>query len=141
MNKSVLMSSNNVLNNNRPSRRDDIIQLAYLIIRLTNNFYSLKFIHNTNENLLAFKQKATAEEFCTACHAQFMTDFLQEAYSYKYDQAPDYVKLQFLLKKALLDMNLTPDGRFSWQRGSIRNRPIDINFSQHEELLMNQNEI
>lgn len=70
------MSSNNVLNNNRPSRRDDIIQLAYLIIRLTNNFYSLKFIHNTNENLLAFKQKATAEEFCTACHAQFMTDFL-----------------------------------------------------------------
>ena len=48
-----------------------------------------------------FKLSATPAQFCKGC--VYLTPVLEEAYSYDYGETPNYNKLNFLLKKILLD--------------------------------------
>ena len=41
-------------------------------------------------------------------------DILQEAYSYAYEDVPNYEKLKFMLKSLLLGYGYIPDHLYSW---------------------------
>ena len=40
--------------------------------------------------------------------------FVQEIYSLRFDEEPNYNKLNFLLAKILMNANLVPDEQYEW---------------------------
>ena len=46
--------------------------------------------------------------------AFYITAFVNEVMSYKFEETPDYNKLRFLLEKVLLDKKITPSKKYDW---------------------------
>jgi len=69
-----------------------------------------------HKKFLKFKLEQTDKKFCEACDCPFLYEALKECYSLRYDELPDYSKLQFILKKALLQEDLVPGGKYLPQR-------------------------
>ena len=55
---------------------------------------------------MEFKRTKSAEEFCRANKTDILGEALSECYDTEYDADPPYTKVDFLLKKLLLDNNI-----------------------------------
>lgn len=98
-------ASVNAFRGHTHSRRDDIIQLIYTLIYCLDGFkHILK--HAPDESKIGpFKLRAKAREMCSGPKTFNLTQVLEEAYSYKYDQRPNYDKLKFLIRESMLIKN------------------------------------
>ena len=86
---------------------------------LRNNFGPLCHrIRNDDQWLrfLEFKKTETPKKFCETNDCEFLIEALEECYSLRYDQEPNYAKLKFILQKALLEENLLPGGKYLHER-------------------------
>ena len=69
-----------------------------------------------SRQFMEFKKSKSAEEFCLANKTSILIKALSECYETEYDAEPPYTKIDFLLKKILLENNILPGGRFSTTR-------------------------
>ena len=72
-----------------------------------------------------FKVEETAKEFCEVADCEFLIEVLEECYAIKYDEEPNYDKIKFIMKNALLEERIVPGGRYDSKR---RNGPNLFNF-------------
>ena len=61
---------------------------------------------------------------CDSRRAKFLAPVMAEAYKLEYDEEPQYGKLIFILKSALLNLSCIPDRYFSWFQDHYDGRPI-----------------
>ena len=66
------------------------------------------------ETITNYKLTMGPKELLSQPRINFLIPALEEAYSYSYDEQPNYRKLQFLLEKVLLLANKVPTSQFSW---------------------------
>ena len=85
--------------------------LVYTMVFLFNRFYEVRKFAPTAGVIGEYKLKASAEEFCAG--TQFGC-LLEEAYSYLFDQEPDYGKLKHMMKMIMIDNNIDPCRNFNW---------------------------
>ena len=60
------------------------------------------------------KCNSTPKQFCYGKRIEIFGDILEEAYSYEYEEEPNYGKLKFMLKSLLLNSGYIPDHLYSW---------------------------
>ena len=60
------------------------------------------------------KCELSAKEFCDFPRFSIMEPLLEEAYSYGYDEKPNYEKLKFIMKSILFKIGYIPDYHYSW---------------------------
>ena len=65
---------------------------------------------------MEFKKTKSAKEFCRANKTRKLSKALSVCYDTEYDADPPYTQVDFLLKKLLLDCNISPGGIFSTTR-------------------------
>jgi len=63
--------------------------------------------------MMNMKMRLSPGDLCTL-KGLFFTDVLEYAYSLEVDEEPNYRKVDFLLKKILLDQNVEPITKFYW---------------------------
>jgi hypothetical protein len=56
----------------------------------------------------------SAQDLCISSDSQKIYPFLQEVYNLKFDEEPNYNKLNFILVKELMQMNISPSKEFDW---------------------------
>ena len=61
----------------------------------------------------------TPEELCCSPDSRKLLPFVKEIYSLSYGSEPDYSKLNFMLVKELMAMNLSPTKEFDWNRNAF----------------------
>ena len=78
------------------------------------------FVNPSNQNgkdydyIKSYKLKTSAKEFCKSEKSKILIPLLEEAYSYSYDEKPNYGKLKFMLQSIMLEKGYVPDSLFSW---------------------------
>lgn len=64
------------------------------------------------------KFKMSTADLCgssaVVSRAFYISAFVDEVMSYRYEESPDYNKLRFLLEKVLLDKKITPSKKYDW---------------------------
>ena len=114
----MLFASKNYFCGHTLSRRDDIIQIIYNLVYLLNppNFRMVKIMESDNvfAAMKSYKVGTSPEKVCSESVLECLRPILSEAYSYGYDEKPQYGKLKFLLEHELLKMHCLPDDAFSW---------------------------
>ena len=107
------------------SRRDDIHTLMNTLIFLLD-VKRLDFIKNCLDKskrtrlmlVKARKLQMGPYDYCgssvTVSRAYHILPFVKEVMKYGYKDQPDYNKLQFLLQRSLLDINIAPSNNFDW---------------------------
>ena len=101
-----------------------------------------------SENLFSdmseYKLQASPQEICSDERIKCFLPILEEAYSYSYDETPQYGKLIFLLENELMKMSCIPDNFFTWFQSDLNycGRPIShskyINMSNEGQLDENE---
>lgn len=91
--RNLFFASKNYFSGHTLSRRDDIIQIIYNLIYLTNpkDFKMAKiFLESRNlfYDMQEYKSKTSPEELCQDERCRCLIPVLKEAYSYEYDEAP-----------------------------------------------------
>jgi len=51
---------------------------------------------------------------CAGPKTNMYTPFLEEAYSYKYEEIPNYGKLRFILESLIMQRGFLPDKKIQW---------------------------
>ena len=64
------------------------------------------------------KKQTSPEDFCVQ-NAKLFVPALEFVYTIGFEERPDYSKICFLLKKALLDIDIIPTQFFYWKDISI----------------------
>ena len=107
------------------SRRDDLIALVYVLIYMLDP-KKLTFIDQVLsvdkdqqfDIVKAEKLKMQTKDLCGVraedSRAFYITKFVDEVMSYKFEETPDYNKLRFLLEKILLDKKIIPNKKYDW---------------------------
>lgn len=112
-----MMSTADKLEGMHPSRKNDMLQLFYVISIVIHKlpYYDFYFTNAgtipkevLKASLLVWKRNCTATEYCKSPILMFMQPYLEEVLSMSYGDEPNYSKLKFLLVKSLLDRNLAP---------------------------------
>lgn len=100
---------------NKPSRRDDLISLAYLLLYMMNEL-PYKNVGEESESFeikfhLQFKAKRQHCPYTLSKtpRASILVDFFKEIWSYDYETEPSYGKLRHLLALRLIDMGHLPN--------------------------------
>jgi hypothetical protein len=118
-------SSHNAFKKISLSRRDDLISLCYLLTYLLDgepawqqglSEYSMNDLYSITAGV---KLAMTAKKLCIG-NSRKLLSFVEEVFGYKFNEKPDYAKLQFLLKKVLLADEKTPDLVFDWSEDPTR---------------------
>lgn len=107
-------ASLNVCQLYRPSRRDDLISVAYLLLDLLRGF-NFGSTLNEDDDLqtklkIVCKQKTkwSVSRICRQLQLDFLRPFLEEVFSLQFKEEPCYSKLRHLLTVPLLEMEQTP---------------------------------
>ena len=111
----IHFASPNAFKDQTLSRRDDLIQVMYNIMLLENRFRPIQRYIGRDpdfERFLEWKIEASPEEFCIVNRQEYLIDALNYCFKLGYEEEPNYDKLKFILKKALLDNNKVPGGRY-----------------------------
>ena len=112
----ILISSCSKLENKIPSRKDDMIGLAYMVVFLIDSLpYQDYYFDNIGQisfekiksHLYKMKTKAKAEDYCTK-ETQLLLPYLEEVFKIDYESEPNYSKLKFLLVRSLLEEGIVP---------------------------------
>ena len=122
-------ASKHAFSYHRCSRRDDVIQGIYVLIFLHTRLYNVRDEAPTVHKIGDFKKTATAERMCRGTPLE---PVLSEAYTYKYDQIPDYGKIIFLLKEAMMKLGMPPCPSFQWVIGGNEEVDDEGNVSEGE---------
>lgn len=88
--------------------------LIFLIkgkIEKFDNELSLRELFNKVKD---YKYKAKPEEFCSG-NSSHLIEILRYVYTIEFKERPDYEKIRFMLKRVLLDLNLSPQEAFEWR--------------------------
>ena len=107
--------------------------LVYSMVFLSTHYRPLKMVGCTADTIGPYKIKASPYEFCEG------TDFgsiLEEAYSYEFDQRPNYVKLKHLMKMILIGKHVIPNKSFKWYV-SPSNDDDECDIPEEEEFQIN----
>jgi casein kinase 1 len=129
----LIFGSKNAFKGHLLSRRDDLISLAYLLIYIVDG--DLEFMKgqcesgddnmssNSDEFIKIGKAKLSMrpKDICPSFESQQILPFIQEIYSLRFDEEPNYNKLNFLLVKVLMNHNLVPDNEYEWN-SSMKNK-------------------
>ena len=106
----IVLASINVMKYGRPSRKDDLESLCYLLLSVQKDEeISIMFDASNLSQLDHFKKvleikKATSvEEHCGSPKTKKFLPFLKEVWGLNYDEKPNYNKLKFMLVSILLD--------------------------------------
>ena len=67
-----------------------------------------------NSEMRKFKERASPEEICEGDRCECLIALCKEAYSYEYEEEPNYAMLRFMLESELLKLNVLPDKLFSF---------------------------
>jgi len=120
----LVFGSRNAFRGISLSRRDDLISLAYLLLYLIDG--DLEYMKDGDADKHPQDQAAefqkiglkkvtmTPEELCLSNESKKIYPFLKEVYSLKFDEEPNYNKLNFILVKELMSVNLSPTKEFDW---------------------------
>ena len=126
---SLMYASKNAFEFTKMSRRDDLISLVYLLIKLIDSS-RLPFIEycmdNENfEKIKDIKEKLGPNEMCghslNDTRAYGLKPFVEEIMQYEFTDVPDYDKLRFLLDKALLEQDLIPKKKYNFFSEELNN--------------------
>jgi hypothetical protein len=119
-----VFGSKNAFKGQSLSRRDDLISLAYLLIYLVDG--DLLFMQNECgsdeepdqatefKNIGLKKVRMTPEELCISAESLKLLPFISEIYKLSYGEVPNYSKLNFILVKELMLMNMSPSKEYDW---------------------------
>jgi hypothetical protein len=117
----IVFASKHLFNMKTPSRRDDLMSLCYLMIYMITG--DIPFIRDENqqplpdhqaeqrrefERVKKLKNDLTPNQLCNLPESRLLLPFVEDVYSLKYDEEPDYSKLRFMLLKALLERDQVP---------------------------------
>jgi casein kinase 1 len=120
----LVFGSKNAFKGQSLSRRDDLISLAYLLIYLVDG--DLLFMQGEGssedepdqatefKNIGLKKVKMTPEELCITDESRKLLPFISEIYKLSYGEEPNYSKLNFILVKELMLMNMSPSKVYDW---------------------------
>ena len=73
------------------------------------------------------------EEICPTSDSKQFLGYIKEVYSLKFDEEPNYNKLNFLLAKILMNNNQIPDNVFEWNMNLNLNPMLLDNFSYEKK--------
>ena len=120
----LVFGSRNAFRGISLSRRDDLISLADLLLYLiVGDLEYMKDGENEQQSqdqasefqkIGLKKVTMTPEELCISNESKKIYPFLKEVYGLKYDEEPNYNKLNFILVKELMSENLSPSKEFDW---------------------------
>jgi serine/threonine protein kinase len=92
----TIIASSNVMKFGRPSRKDDLISLIYLVLSLTREFEVVKEdvshmgqIEYFNY-VLSLKEELTIDDYCHSPGSRILKPFISEVWALKYEEKPDY---------------------------------------------------
>jgi len=132
----MIFASKNAFNLFTQSRRDDLMSLCYVLLYIIDG--DLAFLQQDGEGegdgeeksdttanfkedeftrLRKAKNAMPPEELTTSKETKMLIPFMDECFSYRFADAPDYAKLERLLEKILLDSGVEPDNKFDWNHG------------------------
>jgi len=110
----VAFASPNSLRNRTIFPRDDLISLALMLTYMMNKFIP----HFNNEDDIEDQKRSRIKmepaTYCRRYKCKELREFLELVFKTAQEKTPDYVKLRFLLTKALLDMNTAPTKWMDW---------------------------
>ena len=119
-----LFASHNAFRKITLSRRDDLISTCYLLIYLFEGGNPWTDQLNADQPLLPqvgkIRLKQTPETLCTN-QAKPLLPFVEEVWSYKFQDEPKYSKLKQLLRCVLLDKDIVPNLKFDWSEFTTKN--------------------
>ena len=93
------------------SRRDDFKSLIYSLLALRNG---TTFHHSV-------KKTITPLEMCQKADMPLFEEVFQCIFDLKYDDIPNYSKIEFLFKKVLLDIDMLPNNfNYDWAAKNLR---------------------
>merc|ERR1712048_629096 len=125
----LIFASKHCFNLLAHSRRDDLISLSYLLLYLVDgdlafltkegeseadNADDKQFNHAEFQRIKALKNKMTPKMLCESTEALTFLPFLEEVFSYEFDQAPDYGKLKNMLLQCLKAEGKEVDNIYDW---------------------------
>jgi serine/threonine protein kinase len=113
----IAFASSNCLNNRRRSRKDDLISVVYILLRLLSGELPYNGSCLTLEEYRRAKNNESPTELCTRQYP-LLCDFSAEIDALDFNERPDYNHLRFILTRILLDFDASPVAEFRWPMGS-----------------------
>ena len=133
------------------SRRDDLISLSYLLLYLIDGDLAFLTKEGSSQNdnvdekqfnkaefqrIKQLKNKMTPKMLCESPEALTLLPFIEEVFSYEFEQAPDYSKLSSMLLNCLKKEGKKIDNIYDW------NEEYEIMKQQErQQVLLNMNKI
>lgn len=68
------------------------------------------------KNIGVKKVNLTPEELCTSADSRKLLPFISESYRLSFGEEPNYSKLNFMLVKELMLMNMSPSREYDWNK-------------------------
>ena len=113
----LIFSSKNAFAEVTLSRRDDIISLVYFLIFCVNSKQSWidaeRPISDQYDEIARYKINTKPIDFVNNQTKCFLP-LLRYAYKLEFEERPDYRRIQFLMKKILLNRDFIPNNTFDW---------------------------
>lgn len=110
----ILLASFNIMSFGRPSRKDDLVQLCFLLLSIMKQFDIVK-LDTSNMNSIEYfryvtklKRDLTLDDYCHSPKSRELRPFMDEVWKLEYEEEPNYDKLKFLLANILLQQNVVP---------------------------------
>lgn len=99
-----------------------MISLAYFVVFLVNG--ELTWLEDVDceapdfcEKVWQIKKELSPETLCSG-NATTLIPFVEEIFSYKFEEKPEYSRLKHLLKKVILKHDVCPDLMYDWSKFS-----------------------
>ena len=122
----MLFASHNAFRGYSLSRRDDLIQLAYLLCFLVTGQFTwmggkdLLEDDNYFDEIYKLKLKIKPSNLCVHEATPF-EGFVREAFRLGFKETPCYDKIRHLIRSACLDKEIAPNAIFEWSQFKVRN--------------------
>lgn len=81
----------------------------------SNEYFRQLISSHDNFQILKRLKLGKAKHFCQiGPNSEFLEEFLEEAYSYGFEEKPNYSKLKLMIEKMLMDEDVVPNKQYSW---------------------------
>ena len=116
----IAFASSNCLNNQKRSRKDDMISVVYILLRLCLGelpYYGKCF---TIEEYRRVKNNESPTQLCSRQYP-LLSEFAAVIEALSFNERPNYNHLRFILTRILLDINLSTVDAFKWPASRVNN--------------------
>lgn len=124
----LIFASKHCFNLVTHSRRDDLISLSYLLLYLIDGDLAFlskdgdsagapednSFNQDEFKRIKKLKNRLTPQMLCQSPEALTLLPFLEEVFSYEFDQTPNYFKLASILLQSLINEGKQMDNIYDW---------------------------